>query len=83
MTEVACVSGVELLMEYLEGTLPADVQTALETHVAGCGRCAAFVESYRNTPRILRDATLTPLPADIEASLKTFLRASTGAFKRT
>jgi anti-sigma factor RsiW len=81
MTEVVCASGVELLMEYLEGTLPETLRAALDEHVAGCPRCAAFVASYRDTPRIVRDASAVVLPADIEASLEAFLRARTGAFK--
>lgn len=81
MTEIACVSGVELLMDYLEGVLPADVRQALDDHVAGCPRCAAFVASYCDTPRILRQATAAALPADIEASLKAFLRTRTTAFR--
>jgi len=80
MKEVACISGVELLMDYLEGVLPPDLRAALEAHVAGCERCAAFVASYRETPRILREATTMTLPDDIEASLKAFLRARTKAF---
>ena len=28
MTDVACASGVELLMDYLEGVLPPDVRAA-------------------------------------------------------
>ena len=81
MTPVACSSGVELLMDFIEGVLPPDVSAALEAHVAGCARCAAFVASYQATPRILRDATTVTLPADIEASLKAFLRARTNTFK--
>lgn len=77
MKDVTCLSGVELLMDYLEGVLPADVQAALEAHVAGCARCIAFVASYRETPRILREATAAALPADIEASLRAFLRGRT------
>jgi len=80
VTPIACLSGVELLMEYLERTLPADIHAALEEHVAGCARCAAFVASYCETPRILRAATRSVLPADVEASLKAFLRARTGTF---
>ena len=75
------MSGVELLMEYLEGTLPADVRQALDEHVASCERCTAFVASYLNTPRILRQATAAALPADLEASLQAFLRARTTAFR--
>jgi anti-sigma factor RsiW len=74
---VACASGVELLMDYLEGVLPPDVRAALDEHVAGCERCAAFVASYCDTPRILRDASAVTLPPDVEASLASFLRART------
>jgi anti-sigma factor RsiW len=78
-----CASGVELLMDYLEGVLPAEVNAALEEHVAGCQRCTAFVASYQATPRILRDATTTNLPVDVEASLQAFLRARTRAFRNS
>ena len=81
MSGIACASGVDLLMDYLEGVLPADLQAALDEHVAGCPRCAAFVESYRATPRILRESSAAALPADVEASLKAFLRARTRAFR--
>jgi anti-sigma factor RsiW len=75
MKEIACASGVELLMDYLEGALPADVRSAVDVHVAGCPRCVAFIASYRETPRILREATAAALPADLAASLRDFLRA--------
>ena len=41
-------------------------------------RCVAFIASYRETPRILREATATALPADLQASLRAFLRAQRG-----
>jgi anti-sigma factor RsiW len=72
MTGVVCASGVALLMDFIEGVLPADVNAALEAHVAGCARCAAFVASY--------EATAVDLPADIEASLTAFLRERTNSF---
>jgi anti-sigma factor RsiW len=75
MKETACASGVELLMDYLEGVVPADVRVALEAHVAGCPKCVAFIASYREVPRILRDVTAPTLPAQVELSLRAFLRA--------
>ena len=74
MNDISCGSGVELLMDYLEGVLPPEMNAALEAHVAGCERCTAFVASYRETPRILRTATAVELPADIQESLHAFLR---------
>jgi RNA polymerase sigma-70 factor (ECF subfamily) len=78
MKDIVCMSGVELLMEYMEGALPADVCAAIEAHVAGCPRCEAFIASYSETPRIVREATRMEMPADLEASLLTALRASRG-----
>jgi anti-sigma factor RsiW len=75
MKEITCASGVELLMDYLEGVLPADVHSAIDAHVAGCPRCVAFIAAYRETPSILREATATALPADLQVSLRDFLRA--------
>ena len=74
MNDVVCASGVALLMDYLEGVLADDVRAALEEHVARCARCVAFIASYRETPRLLRDATDASLPADVQQSLRSFLR---------
>jgi anti-sigma factor RsiW len=75
---IVCVSGVELLMEYMEGALAPDVRAAIEAHVAACPRCEAFIASYREMPRIMRDATTIEMPADLEASLLAALRAARG-----
>lgn len=75
MMEIVCVSGVELLMDYLEDVLPPDVRAAVDAHVAGCPRCVAFIASYRATPRILREATAMEMPADLQESLRASLRA--------
>jgi anti-sigma factor RsiW len=75
MNEMVCASGVDLLMDYLEGVLSADAHELLAAHVASCRRCAAFVESYRATPRIVRDATAVAIPPYVRASLRRRLRA--------
>lgn len=74
MTEVTCQSGVELLMDYLEGHGSADQRAAIEQHVHACPRCVAFIASYRETPRILRAVTEHELPSDLRATLRTVLR---------
>ena len=78
MTDISCRTGVELLMDYLEGVVPDDVRANLDSHVAGCPKCTAFVASYVAAPRIMRDATAAPMPAELEQSLLAFLRARRG-----
>ena len=34
MKDIVCMSGVELLMEYMEGALAPDARAAIEAHVA-------------------------------------------------
>ena len=75
MSDVTCASGIELLMDYLEGVLPPETARDLESHLAACERCRAYVLSYRQTPRILREATLAELPADLQHALMATLRA--------
>jgi anti-sigma factor RsiW len=75
MHEMTCRQGVDFLIDYLEGTLPAESRALVDAHVAGCPRCVAFIRSYGDTPRLLRDATTQRLPADARESLQAFLRA--------
>ena len=78
MTQVVCMSGVDLLTEYLEDALPADVRAAIEAHVAGCQRCVAFMASYQDSLRIMRAATAVEMPSDLEASLLAAVRDAQG-----
>ena len=73
MRPLACRDGVELLMDYLDGVLSEVARGTIEGHVAECPRCVAFVESYRETSRILRSATAVELSEDLAASLLRFL----------
>ena len=82
MTAIVCMSGVEVLMEYMEGAVAPDVRAAIEAHVTGCARCEAFIASYRETPRIVREATSVEMPADLEASLLAAIRAARGSARR-
>jgi anti-sigma factor RsiW len=78
MTEIVCKTGVDLLMDYLEGLMPDEMRAKLDSHVAGCDRCSAFVASYLATPRILRDATAASMPRELQRSLLEVLRTERG-----
>jgi len=78
MTTMTCRDGAELLMDYLEGVLPAAVRADVDAHLAGCARCVAFVRSYRETPRILRESTALEIPDGLVTSLQRFLAERRG-----
>jgi anti-sigma factor RsiW len=75
MTTLTCRDGAAVLMDYLEGMLPADVRADVDAHVAGCPRCVEFVRAYRETPRILRESTEFEIPTSLVESLQRFLAA--------
>jgi len=69
-----CRESIDLLLDYLEGRLAPPEKAALDDHFAACPPCLEFVRSYRETPRILRDVTREPLPAEVRRRLEEFLR---------
>ncbi len=60
---LTCKEVVELISDYIEGTLPDDTRRRLEEHLAGCDGCTHYVEQVRETIRLTGKAeeqTLTP-----------------------
>jgi anti-sigma factor RsiW len=47
--DLLCREAVELVTDYLEGTLSRSARARLETHLAGCPNCTAYVEQMRAT----------------------------------
>jgi anti-sigma factor RsiW len=74
VSHLTCQHGVPALIDYVEDVLPIDVRRTVDEHVAGCAKCAAFIESYLATPRLVREATDVVVPAGLGPSLLAFLR---------
>jgi len=47
--EMSCRDLVELVTEYLEGTLPAADRVQFEEHLATCPPCEAYLQQMRQT----------------------------------
>ncbi len=65
--EMTCKELVELVTEYLEGTLPDDTRTRMEDHLSGCDGCTNYLEQMRQTILLtgqLREESLTPQQRD-------------------
>jgi anti-sigma factor RsiW len=68
-----CKECVELLGEYVEGSLPPDRAKALEDHLSLCPPCITFVRTYRATGKLCRAALAAEMPRELMSSLKGFL----------
>jgi hypothetical protein len=67
---------VDLLADYLEGTLPRDQAELLEWHLEGCAPCVAFVNTYRGTVDVAKRLRETTLPPELKQKLIAFLKRS-------
>jgi anti-sigma factor RsiW len=46
---MTCREVVELMTDYLEGTLPSADRARFEGHIAGCDGCRAYLDQMRTT----------------------------------
>jgi anti-sigma factor RsiW len=62
-SELVCQEVVELVTDYLEGTLSRSERRRFEAHLAGCEHCSEYLAQIRTTIRLtgrLRSEDLTP-----------------------
>ncbi len=48
-SQLVCQQAVELMSDYLEGSLSRRDRRRLEKHLAGCDACTAYLEQMRET----------------------------------
>jgi anti-sigma factor RsiW len=73
-----CKDSIELLQAYLDGELPAEEQLRLESHLGDCTPCEEFLATYRETPKLCREALQQRMPKEIASRLTAFLRGAIG-----
>lgn len=64
-----CRQVVELMTEYIEGTLSSDERTRFEEHIAGCDGCRAYLAQMRTARTLARMLADEPVPPTIEREL--------------
>ena len=77
-----CDECVELLVDYLEGELPAQRARALEIHLDLCPSCVSFVNTYRDTVNIARTLQPEDIPPELTQRLIDFLHKEKEALHR-
>lgn len=71
---LTCEKLIDLLVDYIDGELASDTETQLEQHLDACPKCVEFIDSYRQTGPICREALSVEMPDPVKSSLFEFLR---------
>jgi anti-sigma factor RsiW len=70
---VTCREAIDVLVEYLDATLEAGASRELETHLAGCDECRAYLTTYRRTVGAVAASARVEMPAELRRRLRSFL----------
>ena len=62
--ELVCREMVELVTEYLGGTLPAVDRTRFEEHLASCPPCTAYLAQVKTTLELAAELHAAARPVD-------------------
>jgi hypothetical protein len=69
---MTCRELVELVTEYFDGALPADVRAAFDEHVRLCPDCELYLEQMRSTVRLAGDVRELERRPEVTALLAEF-----------
>jgi anti-sigma factor RsiW len=68
LIELVCREIVELVTEYLDGTLSVDDRTRFDQHLATCPPCTAYLAQVRTTLDLAAEARAAGAPPDVEVA---------------
>ena len=67
--KLSCRELVELVTDYLDGTLSRRDRARFDAHVAACANCTQYVEQFRETIRLTGMLRESDVSAEAEAAL--------------
>jgi anti-sigma factor (TIGR02949 family) len=67
--QLSCQEIVELVTEYLEGTLPRAERRAFEQHLAGCPHCTNYLDQMRQTIKLTGRLTEEALDPELRSRI--------------
>ncbi|NIO06986.1 MAG: hypothetical protein GTO40_02945 [Deltaproteobacteria bacterium] len=70
-----CRNIVDLVINYVEGTLDRPVRQAFESHIADCTNCWQFLTSYRDTMDLGQSLQREDIPPDVRTRLDQFMQS--------
>lgn len=72
---LTCRHVAEILIDYVDGSLPAEERDVLQRHLCGCVPCAIYLHTYRDTIKMTKALPEAPMPAELTARLKALIDA--------
>ncbi len=69
LRNMPCREFVEVITDYLEGTLPEPDRRRFEEHLAACGGCANYLEQIRTVLRLTGRVTEEEIPEQAHRDL--------------
>jgi anti-sigma factor RsiW len=70
---MSCREAIDVLADFVDGVMPAELAAELERHLAGCDPCRAYLATYRKTRALGAAAGRLEMPAEMQARLRRFL----------
>jgi anti-sigma factor RsiW len=73
---IGCTECMDLLADYVDGSLPSEQAELFEWHIEGCAPCVAFVNTYKGTVDAANRLRQATLPPELREKLIAFLQRS-------
>lgn len=73
---LTCQEAIALLADYLEAALTPEQLMELETHLATCAPCQAYLRTYRQTRTFTARIERVEMPVEMRRRLSDFLLKS-------
>ena len=67
--EMVCQQWVEVVTDYLEGTLPPALQDAADRHLADCPHCREYLDQIRRALAVAQGLRDDDVPTDVVDAL--------------
>lgn len=74
-TDQRCIDFIELITEYLDGTLPSDVSRRVSEHLGHCEGCQAALSQWRTVTKLAGQLTAADV-ADLDPYVRDRLMAT-------
>ena len=75
---LTCRKVTEILVDFVDGTLPDDERDTLQRHLCGCVPCAIYLRTYHDTILLTKSLPNVPLPPEFLVRLKVMFAKECG-----